>query len=115
MPSSITVAWNGDLLQYIDLKKEITSMISGDLDLWDMVTKKVMYNPWCVLNICAKNEVDPTIGLGGVWWNTHTDIGPTAIIYSMNTCSAKSLKLALHASQIYFGGSFSLYGSCWWY
>ena len=41
-------------------------MTSGDLDLWDMVTKKNLYNPGCVLDICAKNEVDPTIGLGGV-------------------------------------------------
>ena len=41
-------------------------MTSGDLDLGDIVTKKNLYNPGCVLDICAKNEVDPTIGLGGV-------------------------------------------------
>ena len=41
-------------------------MTSGNLDLGDMVTKKIMYNPGCVLDICAKNEVDRTIGLGGV-------------------------------------------------
>ena len=57
---------NGDLLHYIDLKKKITSMTSGDLDLGDMVTKKNLYNPGCVLDICAKNEVDPTIGVGEV-------------------------------------------------
>ena len=61
-------------------------MTSGDLDLEDMVTKKNLYNPGCVLDICAKNEVDPTIGLGGVQPQTHTqtdrqtDRGPTAII-----------------------------------
>ena len=37
-----------------------------------MVTKKNLYNPGCVLDICAKNEVDPTIGLGGVREQTHT-------------------------------------------
>ena len=47
-------------------------MISGDLDLWDMVTKKNLYNPGRVLDICAKNEGDPTIGLGGVRPQTHT-------------------------------------------
>ena len=41
-------------------------MTSGDLNLGDMVTKKNLYNPGCLLDICAKNEVDPTIGLGGV-------------------------------------------------
>ena len=46
-------------------------MTSGDLDLWDMVTKKNLYTPGRVLDICAKNEVDPTIGLGGVPWQTH--------------------------------------------
>ena len=57
-------------------------MTPGDLDLWDMVTKNNLYNPGCVLDICAKNEVDPTIGLGGVreHTNTHTNRGPTAII-----------------------------------
>ena len=41
-----------------------------------------MYNPGRVLDICAKNEVDPTIGLGGVRGHTdrHTKRGPTAII-----------------------------------
>ena len=48
-------------------------MTSGDLDLGDMFTKKNLYNPGCVLDICAKNEVDPTIGLGGVRGHTHTD------------------------------------------
>ena len=62
---------NGDLLNYIASKKEKTSMTSGDLDLWDMVTKKNLYNPGCVLDICAKNEVYSTIGLGGV--REHTD------------------------------------------
>ena len=57
---------NGDLLNYIASKKEKTSMTSGDLDLWDMVTKKNLYNPGCVLDICAKYDVDPTISLGGV-------------------------------------------------
>ena len=41
-------------------------MTSGDLDLWDVVTKK-NYNPGSVLDFYAKNEVDPTIGLGGVY------------------------------------------------
>ena len=41
-------------------------MTYGDLDLWDMVTKKNLYNPGLVLDICAKNDVDPTISLGGV-------------------------------------------------
>ena len=36
-----------------------------------MVTQKNLYNPECVLDICAKNEVDPTIGLGGVRGHTH--------------------------------------------
>ena len=48
-----------------------------------MVTKKNMYNPGCVLDICTKIEVDPTIGLGGVrqtHTDTHTHRGPTAII-----------------------------------
>ena len=63
---------NGDLLNYIASKKEKTSMTSGDLDLWDMVTKKNLYNPGCVLDILAKNDVDPTISLGGVRPHTHT-------------------------------------------
>ena len=63
---------NGDLLNYIASKKEKTSMTSGDLDLWDMVTKKNLYNAGCVLGICAKNGVDPTISLGGVRPHTHT-------------------------------------------
>ena len=62
---------NGDLLNYIATKKEKTSMTSGDLDLWDMVIKKNLYNPRHVLDICAKNQVDPTIGLGGVRPHTH--------------------------------------------
>ena len=33
--------------------------------------KKNLYNPGRVLDICAKNEVDPTIGLGGVRPQTH--------------------------------------------
>ena len=41
-------------------------MTSGDLDLRDIVTQKNLYNPGCVLDICAKNDVDPTISLGGV-------------------------------------------------
>ena len=56
----------GEPLYYIATKKEKTSMTSGDLDLRDTVTKKNLYNPGCVLDIRAKNEVDPTIGLGGV-------------------------------------------------
>ena len=57
-------------------------MTSGDLDLWDMVTQKNLYNPGCALDICAKNEVDPTIDLGEVWHqtDTQTNRGPTAII-----------------------------------
>ena len=72
----------GEPLYYIATKKEKTSMTSGDLDLWDMVTKKNLYNPGRVLDICAKNEVDPTIGLGGVrgQTDTQTDRGPKAII-----------------------------------
>ena len=53
-------------------------MTSGDLDLWKMVTKRNLYNPGRVLDICAKNEVDPITGLGGV--RPQTDRGPTAII-----------------------------------
>ena len=41
-------------------------MTSDDLGLGYMVTIKNLYNPGCVLDICAKNEVGPTIGLGGV-------------------------------------------------
>ena len=48
-------------------------MTFGDLDLGDMVTKKNLYNPGHVLIICDKNEVDPTIGLGGVRGHTHTE------------------------------------------
>ena len=57
-------------------------MTSGDLDLWDMVTKKNMYNPGRVLDIFAKNEVDPITGLGGFrpQTDTQTNRGPTAII-----------------------------------
>ena len=62
----------GEFLYYIATKKEKTSMTSGDLDLWDMVTKKNLYNPGCVLDICAKNGVDPTISLGGVRPQTDT-------------------------------------------
>ena len=63
-------------------KEGKTSMTSGDLDLWDMVMKKKICNPGRVLDICAKNEVDPTIVLGGVRPQTHrhTDRGHTAII-----------------------------------
>ena len=57
---------NGDLLNYIASKKEKTSMTSGDLDLWDMVTKKKLYNPEGVLVNYANNDADPAIGLGGV-------------------------------------------------
>ena len=73
---------SGEPLYYIATKKEKTSMTSGDLDLWDMVIKKNLYNPRHVLDICAKNEVDPIISLGGVrpQTHTHTNRGPTAII-----------------------------------
>ena len=46
--------------------------LAGDLDLWLKVTKKNLYNPWYVFDICAKNEGDPTIGPGGVRPKTHT-------------------------------------------
>ena len=46
-------------------------MTTGDLDLWNMVTKN-MYDSESVLDICAKNEVDPTICLIGV--RPQTDI-----------------------------------------
>ena len=61
-------------------------MTSGDLDLWDMVTKKNLYNPGRVLDICAKNEVDPTIGLGGVRPQTdrHTHKQRTYGYYSID-------------------------------
>ena len=36
--------------------------LAGDLDLWLKVTKKNLYNPGYVLDICAKNEADPTVG-----------------------------------------------------
>ena len=49
-----------------------TSMSSGDLDLWDIVTQKYLYNQGRVLDIGAKNEVDPTNGLGGVCETSHT-------------------------------------------
>ena len=48
-------------------------MTSGDLDPLDMVTQKNLYNPGRVFDICAKNEVNPTTGLGGVRPQTHTD------------------------------------------
>ena len=57
---------------YIATKKETSPMTSGDLDLREIVTKKNLYNPGCVLDIRAKNEVDPIIGLGGVQPQTHT-------------------------------------------
>ena len=41
-------------------------MTSGDLDLWDMVTKKKLYNPGYVHYIFAKNEADPDSGLGRI-------------------------------------------------
>ena len=75
---------SGEPLYYIATKKEKTSMTSGDLDLGDMVTKENVYNPGCVLDIFAKNDVDPTISLGGVRphtdTHTHANRGPTAII-----------------------------------
>ena len=73
---------NGDLLNYIASKKEKTSMTSGDLDLWDMVTKKKLYNPGSVLVNWAKNDADPTSGLGGVCEtsDTQTDRRAYAII-----------------------------------
>ena len=46
--------------------------LAGDLDLWPKVTKKNLYNPRYVLDIYAKNEVDPNIGLGGVQPQTDT-------------------------------------------
>ena len=66
---------SGEPLYYIATKKEKTSMTSDDLDLGDMVSKKNLYNPGCVLDICAKNDVDPTISLGGVRSHTrrHTE------------------------------------------
>ena len=63
---------SGEPLYYIATMKDKTSMTSGDLDLGDMFTKKNQYNPGRVLDICAKNDVDPTISLGGVWPHTHT-------------------------------------------
>ena len=76
----------GEPLYYIATKKEKTSMTSGDLDLGDMVTKKNLYNPGRVLDICAKNEVDPTIGLGGVrpQRDTQTDTQRTYGYYSID-------------------------------
>ena len=46
--------------------------LAGDLDLLPKVTKKNLYNPGRMLNICVKNEVDPTIGLGEVRPQTDT-------------------------------------------
>ena len=69
-------------------------MTSGDLDLWDMVTKKNLYNPGDVLNICAKNEGDPTIGLGGVRpqtdRQTHTHKQRTYGYYSIDLLQIES-------------------------
>ena len=55
----------------------------------DMVTKN-MCNPGCVLDICVKNEVDPTIGLGGVRPQTdrHTDRQRTYGYYNID-CNTK--------------------------
>ena len=47
-------------------------MTSGDLDLWDAVTKKTLYIPGYVLDICAKNDADPDSGLGGVCETSYT-------------------------------------------
>ena len=58
-------------------------MTTGDLDLWNMVTKN-MYDSESVLDICAKNEVDPTIGLGGVREYTHRDTQRTYGYYSID-------------------------------
>ena len=54
-------------------------MTTGDLDLWNMVTKN-MYDSESVLDICAKNEVDPTTCLMVTVRYTHTNRGPTTII-----------------------------------
>ena len=53
-------------ISYCYKEEKKTSMTSVDLDLCDMLTKKNLYNPGRVLDIYAKNEVDPMIGLGGV-------------------------------------------------
>ena len=59
-------------------------MTYDDLDLCDMAIK-YMYNPGGVFDICAKNEVDPTIGLGGVRPQTHTHKQRTYGYYGINT------------------------------
>ena len=69
-----------------------------------MVTKKNLYNPGRVLDICAKNEGDPTIGLGGVWPQTdiHTHKQRTYGYYSIYiyTLSAKMVVTSLENSII---------------
>ena len=42
--------------------------------------KKNLYNPWYVLDICAKNEGDPTIGLGGVRAQTDRQTGDLPLL-----------------------------------
>ena len=71
----------GEPLYYIATKKEKTSMTSGDRDLSDMVTKKNLYNPGCVLDIHAKNKADPTSGLGGVCGTSHRQTDGFTLLY----------------------------------
>ena len=60
-------------------KKPQSSLVTMTFEIW---SPKNMYNPGRMLDIWAKNEVDTTIGIGGVRGQTdrHTDRGPTAII-----------------------------------
>ena len=80
-------------------------MNSGDLDLLDMVTKKNLYNPGRVLDINAKNEVDPIIGLGGV--------RPPIDRHTQNTYGYYSID-TLHMKFIFWSGEnvhiFHFYG-----
>ena len=71
--------WRTSILHcYKEGKKLQWPLVTLNLEIW---SPENLYNPGCVLDICAKNEVHPTIGLGGVWHHTDTQTnrGPTAI------------------------------------
>ena len=72
-----------------------------------MVTKKNLYNPRCVLDICAKSDVDPTISLGGVRAQTdrQTDkqrtYGYYSIDYNSGSMTADLLPLCQFCGILY--------------
>ena len=74
---------NGDLLNYIASKKEKTSMTSGDLDLWDMVTKRICTIPVLCLTFEPQMKlIQPLVS--EEFGNTHTDRQRTYGYYSID-------------------------------